>query len=390
MLTRSEVQLDLLQKLNELCEKANVKYVLHGQAAYLAYFNQPFNQVKSLEVLMCQGDAEKIFDLLDDDKYYFEDFRTNPKFDRQYMMFGLKESIDLKNKDLIFNSKRHIDNHCIRINIHFILRSTNKFARKVINTNRKVSKVRNMEASTDFNNFRKKKEFVNRVFKFINDDFYNKSIYVFKNKTISIDSWDDIKKYPLIKIAGKKAIESNIFDSISKVSIGGVSSYILKDFETYATHFYGRNWEEKKWPSVNRFTSTLIGWEEFSEDPQVKEIIEGIENRYVTVYEKALKTVKYRDTIREMRKQVIQSKRVVYTREETLQQKDNIIELYHAGNMEELEEIFAPLTQSMKFGINCGYTYSVDEEIDSIFDSYLRETDRGELADKIKELRVDV
>lgn len=390
MLTRSEVQLDLLQKLNELCEKANVKYVLHGQAAYLAYFNQPFNQVKSLEVLMCQGDAEKISNLLDDDKYYFEDFRTNPKFDRQYMMFGLKESIDLKDKDLIFNSKRHIDNHCIRINIHFILRPTNKFARKVINTNRKVSKVRNMEASTDFNNFRKKKELVNKVFRFINDDFYNKSMYVFKNKTISLKTWDEIKKYPLIKIAGRRPIESKIFDSISKVSIDGINSYIFEDFETYASHFYGINWREKKWASVNQFTSALTPWEEFSEDPQVKEIIEGIENRYVTVYEKALKTVKYRDTIREMRKQVIQSKRVVYTREETLQQKDNIIELYQAGNMEGLEEIFAPLIQSMKFGIKCGYTYSVDEEIDSIFDSYLRETDMGELADTIKELRVDV
>ena len=305
-------------------------------------------------------------------------------------MFGFKDSLDLKDKDLIFNSKRHIDNHCIRINIHFILRPTNKIARKVINTNRKVSKVRNMEASTDFNNFRKKKEFVNRVFKFINDDFYNKSIYVFKNKTISIDSWGDIKKYPLIKIAGKKAVESNIFDSISKVSIGGVSSYILKDFETYATHFYGRNWEEKKWPSVNRFTSALIGWEEFSEDPQVKEIIEGIENRYVTVYEKALKTVKCRDTIREMRKQVIQSKSVVYTREETLQQKDEIVKLYQAGKIDELEEMLAPLIQSMRYGIRCGYTYSVDDEIDRILDSYLRETDKGELADKIEELRVDV
>lgn len=390
MLTRNEVQLDLLQKLNELCRKANVKYVLHGQAAFLAYFNQPFNQVKSLEILMCQKDAEKICDLLDDDRYYFEDFRTNPKFDRNYMMFGLKNSIDLKNKDLIFNTKRHIENHCIRINIHFLERPTNKIARKIISANRKVSKARNMDASTDFNNFRRKKEKLDRVFKFINDDFYNKSVYVFKNRTISINTWDDIRKYPLIKIAGKRPIESKTFDSISEVSIDGIESFILEDFENYASNFYGRKWEEKNWPKVNRFTSALTGWEEFSNDPEVKEIIEGIENRYVLTYEKALKTVKQRDLIREMRKQVIQSKRVVYTREETLQEKDSIINLYQSGNLDELEELLTPLIQSMKFGIRCGYTYSVDDEIDRIFDSYLRKTDQGELADEIEKLRIDV
>ena len=72
--------------------------MLHGHAAFLGYYNKSFEEVNSLEVLMCQGDAEKISNILDDDSYYFEDFRTNPKFDRHYMLFGFKNSIDLKIK----------------------------------------------------------------------------------------------------------------------------------------------------------------------------------------------------------------------------------------------------------------------------------------------------
>ena len=53
-------------------------------------------EMETFEVMMCQGDAERISNLLDDDDYYFEDFRTNPKFDKHYMMFGFKNSLDLK------------------------------------------------------------------------------------------------------------------------------------------------------------------------------------------------------------------------------------------------------------------------------------------------------
>ena len=47
MLTREEIQIDLLTKLNELCDKANVKYVLHDQAAFLAYNDEPIDSVAS-------------------------------------------------------------------------------------------------------------------------------------------------------------------------------------------------------------------------------------------------------------------------------------------------------------------------------------------------------
>ena len=57
MLTRKEIQLELLQKLNELCEKANVKYALHSQAAFLAYKDEELKEMETFEVMMCQGDA---------------------------------------------------------------------------------------------------------------------------------------------------------------------------------------------------------------------------------------------------------------------------------------------------------------------------------------------
>ena len=55
--TRKDIQLDLLRKLNELSEEANVSYALHKQAAILAYKNESINEMESLDVIMCQGDA---------------------------------------------------------------------------------------------------------------------------------------------------------------------------------------------------------------------------------------------------------------------------------------------------------------------------------------------
>ena len=46
--------------------------------------------------------------------------------------------------------------------------------------------------------------------------------------------------------------------------------------------------------------------------------------------------------------------------------------------------------EAQEHGIRVGYTFSVDEDIDEILDWYLRETDRKELADKIKKQRIDI
>lgn len=390
MLTRREMQRNLLQKFYELCKKANVKYVLHGHVALLAYFNKPIKDVNSLEVLMCQGDAEKVSKILDDDTYYFEDSRSNPKFDRPYMMFGIKNSLDFKHKDLHFNKSRHIDNHCIRILIHFIEKPRNRITNKILKKNRRILKFRNMDDDLNHRSFKSERKYTNYLFKIISDDSYNKMMYHFKKKAIAIDTWDNITKYPFIRVTSKKPVESDVFDSILPVTIDGVSSYIIEDFERYARYFYGEKWDTKGWVSIESFTSTMISWEEYSNNPEVKKCFEEIQKRNDLIHTQYKKTLPYRKVVKEMKKQINQSKRVIYTREEFIPQKDKIMELYQSGNMEELEVILNPLIRALKLGINRGYTYSVDDDIDNIVDSYLRDIDNSELADKIKEYRIEI
>ena len=73
-----------------------------------------------------------------------------------------------------------------------------------------------------------------------------------------------------------------------------------------------------------------------------------------------------------------------------LEQKDKIMELYQTENMEELGTVLEPLIRSLSIGINRGYTYSVDEDIDNVLDSYLRKTNETELANEIKKYKVDI
>ena len=390
MLTKNDIQRDLLQKFDELCKKANVKYVLHGHAAFLAYNNQPFEEINTLEVLMCQGDAEKVSDILDDDAYYFEDFRSNPKFDRSFMMFGFKNSLDVKRKELNFLTTRYIDNQCIRIFIHFIEQPLSKINGKLLVNNRKILKFKYMDKDYEYRNFKTKRKFVNNVFKVVSDDFYNKRIYNLKKKAVSINTWDDIKKYPLIKITGKRRVESDLFDTINQVDFDGISSYIIGDFERYAEHYYGKNWRDKKWPGINRLSSALISWEEFSKDPEVIKCVDEIQKRYDIIYQKQASVSDSRTAVKNMKNQIKMSKSVIYTREDMLEQKDKIMELYQTENMEELGTVLEPLIRSLSIGINRGYTYSVDEDIDNVLDSYLRKTNETELANEIKKYKVDI
>ncbi len=410
MLTRRDIQLDLLQKLNELCDKANVKYVLHGQSAFLAYNEEPIDYIDSFEVLMCQSDAEKIADMLDDDKYYFEDFRSNPKFDEHFMMFGYKESLDLKIKDLNFMKTRNIDNHCIRINIRFIEHPIEK-GYQLEYYRHLFWKFRFLNVTTDdLWYLNKLKGFINFIYGIVGEERITNHRYNSKRKSYTIDTWDDIKNYKVIRIDDAGNIKSEIFNDIVPKELDGVPSFIFKDFNYYASHYYGFNWEEKKWANSQGTTSSLISWEEFSKDADFKKHMEKNQEYFEYTYanstnlneKKILKFIKrftfpestklYNNLLitRDFKQNVLQSGSILHNRDDYIEQKDELMQLYNDRNYDELEFRMEPLISSMRKGVNLGYTYSVDEDIDQLLDNYLRETGQGKLANQIIQLREDI
>ncbi len=391
MLTRREIQIKLLRKLNELCEKADVKYVLHGHGAFLAYFGEPIENLASLEVMMCQGDAEKVADLLDDDDFYFEDFRTNPKFDKHFMMLGYKDSLDLKGKEVDFRKSRHIENNCIHINIRFIEHPTRKGTGKKLKFKRRLWKLRYLDLETNhlwYLNYSKK--VLNGFYHITGNKRSINRRYNVKKENFSIWTWDEIKNYPLVKMAGTKAIDSNLFDKIIKKDIEGIPAYIFEDFNRYAEFYYGKEWRDKKWKGPTGFTSSIINWEEFSNDPEIQESLDKMQMLYEEIYSRSPIAKRHKTVIRDMKRHVKQSGRVIHTREEFIGQKEDILKLYDNKNIEKLTLILKPLMEAQEHGIRVGYTFSVDEDIDEILDWYLRETDRKELADKIKKQRIDI
>ena len=410
MLTRRNIQLDLLQKLDELCKKANVRYVLHGQGAFLAYKGESIDDyMSSLDVLMCQGDAEKIVGLLDDDRYYFEDFRSNPKFDEHYMMFGYKQSLDLKIVDMNFMKTRNIDNHCIRINIHFIEHSPVKTS-KMIEFKDLFWKFRFLKITTKdlwYLNYLKK--FLNFYYKVTGENRAVEQRYNLKKELYSIDTWDDIKNYDEVKI-GSRTLKSGIFSDIVPKDMDGVSSFIFDDFDYYAKKIYGDKWFDKRWSNNQGTTSSLISWDELSMDEDFQRYMDNYQRsfEYVFAHEVTLnennifRFVKkytfpqskeiYENllTIKNFKSHLTQSKKIVYNRDDYIEQKDELLGLYDQGNFDELEVRMKPLINSMKSGINLGYTYSVDDDIDQLLDNYLRDTGDEILADRIIELKEDI
>ena len=410
MLTRRDIQLDLLRKLDELCKKANVKYVLHGQGAFLAYKEESIEDyMSSLDVLMCQSDAEKIVELLDDDKYYFEDFRSNPKFDEHYMMFGYKQSLDLKIMDMNFMITRNVDNHCIRINIHFIEHTPEKSS-KWIEYKNLFWKFRFLKITTKdlwYLNYLKK--LLNFYFKVIGENRAVEKRYNLKKELYSIDTWNDIKNFDEVKV-GARTLKAEIFNDIVPKDMDGVPSFIFNDFDYYAKKIYGDKWFDKKWSNNQGTTSSLISWDELSKDEDFQKYMDNYQKSFeylfahgITLNEnKIFKFIKkytfpeskqiYENllTIKNFKSHLTQSKKIVYNRDDYIEQKDELLSLYDQGNYDELEVKMKPLINSMKSGIRLGYTYSIDNDIDQLLDNYLRDTGNQILADKIIELKEDI
>ena len=390
MLSRKEIQLDLLRKLNELCEEANVKYALHDRAAILAYKGEPINHIASMKVMMCQGDAEKIADILDDDRYYFEDFRSNPKFDRHFMMFGYKDSLDLKSLDLNFKTDRHIENHCIRINISFINHQIPKGTGKKLVAEKKQWEFRHMELhSPKFWRCILRQKKINLKSFLKGNKKINKERYETKKKHYAIDTWENIQKYPYVRVSGKK-FKSDIFNELTPANLEGVPTYILKDFDTYARILYGKDWKAKGFKLAKSFESSTMSWEEFSKNPKVKKSLAIIQRNYEDMYFERMELKKYKESTNQIAKHVLQSANVFNTRQNLIDEKERIIELYDSGDFDKLGDLFDPLIESEKESILLGYSFSVDEDIDIIFDEYLRENGNVKLANKIDRLKADI
>ena len=391
MLTKKDIQLKLLRKFNELCDEANVKYALHGQGALLAYQNEPIDRLKELEVMMCQGDAEKISKLLDDDDFYFEDFRTNPKFDIHLMMFGYRDSLDLKMRDVDFRKSYHIENNCIHINIQFIEHLVSGKTKQILDLERKAWKLKNFDLETNhlwYLNYSKKA--LNAFHHITGNGRTINRRYKTKKDNYSIWTWDDIEKYQIVSIGENKIVNSNLFKDIIETDLEGIPTYILKDFERYAEFCYGENWPIRIWKSPYKYTSTLINWEEYSSIPEIQESMDKMQELYEEIYSNSIKARRAKVVIANMKDHVKQSGRVIHRREEYIEQKEEILKLYEDGNIDELNLIFKPLVEAMEKGVKLGYTFSVDDEIDEIFDSYLRKVDQEKMADKIKKLRIDI
>ena len=122
----------------------------------------------------------------------------------------------------------------------------------------------------------------------------------------------------------------------------------------------------------------------------MKKCIDEIYKRYDIIHQKYDSTLEDRRVIRNMRSHIIQSRNVIYLREDLIQNKDKIMELHDNGNLKELEVILNPLIRSLTVGIDLGYTYSIDEDVDNLLDSYLRKTNQADLANKIKDYRTEV
>lgn len=119
----------------------------------------------------------------------------------------------------------------------------------------------------------------------------------------------------------------------------------------------------------------------------MKKSLEEIQKNNEKIYASNLKIKKNKEINKKLKKHVINSKRIINTRENYMKEKQDIINLYENGKNEELGEKLTPLIKTMEISVNLGYAFSIDDEIDDILDEYLRNNQQIKLANQIEKLK---
>ena len=92
MKTKQEIQIELLQEIDEICSKNNLKYIFVGINALNAYLNHTIkNNNRVVSIAMTQGDIDRFCEIVEksgNKDRYVEGIFNNPNYLPLYVVYG--------------------------------------------------------------------------------------------------------------------------------------------------------------------------------------------------------------------------------------------------------------------------------------------------------------
>ncbi len=392
MKSKQDIQLELLQELDEICSKNDLKYIFVGKNSFNAYINHTIkNNHDNVSVAMTLGDIERFCNIIEKQNYpnrYVEGMFNNPKYLPLYVSYGNENTTDYNMISL--NNNIH---YGIHIRIYPIMKSVTLDGKKI--------EVKDSQMMKE-DKFRKllNKQIVNKKYAPIKlgltilDKAYDVSGFrkkyldkIFNN--IFIDKWEDIQNYSKVQI-DKTILSTKHFKELAKYEVDDIELYYPKNIEEYVKEIYGKNIEHIdivfKAERKNAIIDTEISYKKILN--KTKELLDEIRATHEELVWGRSKVKNEKNCVDDIWQLVqMADAQIEYTNffNENIDYLSSL-DLNDESQLKELEIVLNPIVKQLESYANNGMTFSIDDEADSLIRKFLLIKEKRSLIKKMDDL----
>ena len=392
MKTKQEIQIELLQEIDEICSKNNLKYIFVGVNALNAYLNHTIkNNSRVVSIAMTQGDIDRFCEIVEKSNNkdrYVEGIFNNPDYLPLYVSYGNENTAEFHM--IARNKNKHLG-ICVRI--YPIRKSVTLDGERIPTFDKRLSKERKMRVIMN-KTIVNKKFFLGKYGLKVWKGAYaltggGKRYYNKIKKNIYIDKWEDIQNYCKVHIINRN-IETKYLKELGTVEFDGIELAIPKDADAFFTEIFGEDFRDRKIKVVNTpmrvILDTEIGYKQIIEEN--KDLLDEAKATREEVMWQRLKAYKEKVAVDNVWKLVKMTNRQINLKELYGENIDDLL-AYDLDDEEQLEEVYEelrPAIGSLKRYSRIGMTFSIDPKTDALIEKVLIKRGNTKLLNKIKKL----
>lgn len=393
MKTKQDIQLELLQEIDEICTKNNIKYTLIDKRALHAYLNRTFNNDnRMIPVAMTQGDIDRFCHIIENENNedrYIEGTFNNPHYVPLYVSYGNRNTTDM---DVIYRN-RNI-HRGIRIRIYPIIKFMDKEGNIFQTFNGRLRKENKLRKFLNKRVENEKLGYMRTGLTVLNGAYSltggGARHYKEVKKNIFIDKWEDIQQYSKVRIVNKY-YDADIFKDTEKIEIDGVELAFPKNPDEFFTRAYGEDFRERtmkpKNPSKRMIIDTEIGYEKIIADTE--DILKEIRSTHEEVILQRKKVKSETEATKNVWRLVRMTEKQIEFQDYFNVDKVNELLSYDLDNEQQLDIVYkelSPAIIALRKYARFGMTFSINPKTDTLIKKVLLIKDRSNLVNNIEEL----
>lgn len=392
MKSKSDVQLQLLKELDEICNENNLTYILIGFNSLNAFRNHTIkNGPRITAVAMTQGDIDRFCKIVEE-KYsetrYIEGLNNNSRYGPYNFSYGDKNTTDFHVIQL--NRNKH---HGINIRLYPIRRAAKLNGEPIDNWTPRLLKERKIRKfinkRVENNRFRYMKYGLSGLHAAYSLTGGGKRYYKEIRRNSFIDKWEDIQNYSLVRM-GNNELSTKFFKGVEKYDVDGLSIPFPLHIDEYFTEVYGDDYKEviinPATQRVRDIVDTEFGYDEIL--GETKDILKEIRSIHEEIIWERRKFENEKTAVNNVWNLVeMTDDQINFIN--FFEEYDGDLTKYNLDDEKEfhkLHGILSPVIDSLRFYSRRGMTFSVNPTVDKLVEDVLIKDGEQDLVNEIKNI----